>query len=243
MFKRRQRRSIGRIVVESLWPRGGWGRAAQYVRHRVRRLPDSPERISRGIMAGVFTTFTPFYGLHFFVSALLAWMMRGNILAAMLGTFFGNPLTYVPIGVVSLQTGHFLLGSRPPPGADNKALGGKFYDAGAELWHNFVAMFTSAEPHWDGLARFWAEVFFPYLVGGLIPGIVAGVAAYYMSLPLVSAYQRRRRAAILRRAAKAQEEQAELQAQASIDQDRLRLERAKVKLAATKATGKRTNPA
>ena len=72
--------------------------------------PIRPHRIARGIFAGVFTTFTPFFGLHFVVAAILARLMRGNILAALLATFFGNPLTYVPIGVVSLKTGHFLLG-------------------------------------------------------------------------------------------------------------------------------------
>src|SRR6056297_4272605 len=97
VFKRRDRRSILATLFEALWPRGGWARAARYVQHRLNRLPDPPERIARGIFAGVLTTFTPFYGLHFVTAAILAWVMRGNILAALLSTFFGNPLTYVPI--------------------------------------------------------------------------------------------------------------------------------------------------
>ena len=32
------------------------------------------------------------------------------MLAALTGTFFGNPLTYVPIGVISLNFGCFILG-------------------------------------------------------------------------------------------------------------------------------------
>ena len=70
VFKRRDRRPIHRVVRELLWPRGGWARAARYVRHRLHRLPDPPERIARGIFAGVFTTFTPFYGFHFFTGFL-----------------------------------------------------------------------------------------------------------------------------------------------------------------------------
>ena len=88
MFKRRDRRPIWRAIGEFLWPRGGWSRAFQYVQHRLRRLPDSPERIGRGIWAGVFTTFTPFYGLHFIFAAMVAFVMRGNILASMMATFF-----------------------------------------------------------------------------------------------------------------------------------------------------------
>ena len=109
VFKRRDRRSIVQAVLDFLWPRGGWTRAFYYVQHRLRRLPGSPERIARGIWAGVFTTFTPFYGLHFIFAALVSRLVQGNLLAALLSTFFGNPLTYIPIGVVSLQTGHFLL--------------------------------------------------------------------------------------------------------------------------------------
>ena len=192
VFKRRDRRPLWRAVVDFLWPRGGWARAFGYVKHRLQRLPDTPEKIGRGIWAGVFAAFTPFYGLHFFVAALLAMVMRGNIVAALLGTFFGNPLTYVPIGVVSLGMGHWLLGM--PPKADiERSLGGKFADAGADLWHNFTAMFTPARADWHGLAIFYDEVFLPYLVGGIIPGIVAATACYVAFVPLIGAYQNRRR--------------------------------------------------
>ena len=98
VFKRRTPKTWLAAIRDFFWPRGGWTRAFHYVKHRLRRLPDSPERIARGIWAGVFTTFTPFYGMHFVVAAILALFMRGNILAALMGTFFGNPLTYVPIG-------------------------------------------------------------------------------------------------------------------------------------------------
>ena len=84
VFKRRERRSIGEIVGRSLYPRGGWVRAFEYVGHRVRRLPDTPEKISRGIWAGVFAAFTPFYGLHFVIAAVIAKLMRGNILASLM---------------------------------------------------------------------------------------------------------------------------------------------------------------
>jgi hypothetical protein len=65
VFKRRTPRSYVQIVGEAFYPRGGWTRAAWYVAHRLRRLPDPAHRISRGIFAGVFVSFTPFYGLHF----------------------------------------------------------------------------------------------------------------------------------------------------------------------------------
>ena len=193
VFKRRDRRPIWKVAVEFFYPRGGWYRAALYIKHRLRRLPDPPHRIARGILAGIFTTFTPFYGLHFVVAALIAFVLRGNILAALLATFFGNPLTYVPIGVVSMKAGYFLLGLDHHPHDMHRSLGGKFLDAADDLKSNFIALFTDQNTDWTGLSVFYHEVFFPYLIGGVIPGVIAGIIGYYVSLPLIQAYQNRRR--------------------------------------------------
>ena len=200
VFRRRDRRPLWRVALEFLWPRGGWGRAAQYVRHRVRRLPDTPEKISRGIWAGVFTAFTPFYGLHFVVAAVLAKLMRGNILASLMATFFGNPLTYIPIAYASLGTGHWLLGTRldralleEQGGRGVCGIGCQFQHAFSDLWHNFLAIFSQDRMDWRGLTEFYTEVFYPYFVGGIIPGIIAATIAYYLSVPVIKAYQNRRR--------------------------------------------------
>jgi len=198
VFKRRDRKPTWRAVLEFFWPRGGWGRAARYVKHRLRRLPDPPEKIARGIWAGVFTTFTPFYTMHFVVAGLLAFIMRGNILAALLGTFFGNPLTYVPIGVVSLQTGYYLLGTKLSPDVE-RTLMGKFVDAGEDLTRNFWYWVHGRPQDWHGLRVFWHDVFYPYMIGGIIPGIVAATIAYLISEPLIRAYQTRRKGAIKKR--------------------------------------------
>lgn len=199
VFKRRDRRSIWKIVSEFIYPKGGWARAFEYVKHRVRRLPDTPEKIARGVMAGVATTFTPFFGLHFVVAAVLAKLMRGNMLAALMATFFGNPLTYLPIAWTSLTTGHWLLGTNLDRemlreggrGACN--LGCQFSTALNDLWHNFLALFTADKMDWTGLSIFYDETFYPFMVGSLIAGAIAGVIAYYVTLPLVAAYQNRRR--------------------------------------------------
>lgn len=194
VFKRRDKRPFWRIVYETLWPKGGWRRAFYYVTHRLHRLPDPPHRIARGIFAGVFVTFTPFFGMHFFLATALAWILRGNIIAALLATFVGNPLTFVPIGVVSYQIGSFLLGRADVADDEiHRSLGGKFVDASVELKDNFLALFTDADADWHGLHVFYDEVFLPYMVGGLIVGVVAGIVAYYISLPLIQAYQNRRK--------------------------------------------------
>jgi uncharacterized protein (DUF2062 family) len=195
VFRRRDRRSLLRAVADFIWPRGGWKRAFLYVKHRVRRLPDSPERIARGVWAGVFTTFTPFYAMHFVVAALIARLINGNILAALSGTFFGNPLTYVPIGIAALQTGHWMLGTEFN-GELETSLVGKFIDAGKDLKDNLFALFYDQPADWDGLHLFYDEVFFPYLVGGIVPGVITATICYMLSLPVIRAYQQHRRSRI-----------------------------------------------
>lgn len=192
VFKRRDKLSPLKWLGQALWPKGGWHRAALYMQHRLHRLPDTPQKISRGVFAGVFTTFTPFFGLHFVIAAIVAKTVRGNVLAALLATFFGNPLTYVPIGVVSLKMGHFLLGTQYDAQFERSFVG-KFFDAAHDLWRNILALFTDRDANWDGLLRFWHEVFWPYAVGGIIPGLVSGLVAYYVTLPMITAYQLRRR--------------------------------------------------
>nr|WP_255599414.1 DUF2062 domain-containing protein [Hasllibacter sp. MH4015] len=179
--------------MEALWPRGGWLRAAQYVQHRMRRLPGTPEQIARGVFAGAVTVFTPYFGLHFVIAALLARMMRGSIIAALLATFIGNPLTYVPIAIISLNLGHFMLGSRPTVGV-NDSLFARFGNAAGDLWHNFKAMFTDEVAHWRELEIFWDTVVWPWTVGGIIPGLVCGIVCYYLSVPVIRAYQKSRAA-------------------------------------------------
>ena len=192
VFKRRDRRPIWKIVTDFLYPRGGWLRAFEYVKHRVRRLPDTPEKIGRGIWAGVFVAFTPFYGLHFIMAWLIALVMRGNVLAALLSTFFGNPLTYVPIAATSMWFGQRLLGTSPIDNLE-RSIGRKFEAAWGDLWHNIKAIFSDERMEWAGLARFYDDVFFPFMVGGLVPGVLTASACYIVTVPILSAHQNRRR--------------------------------------------------
>lgn len=191
VFKRRDRRGWWRTAIDLLWPKGGWTRAFHYVKHRLRRLPGTPETIGRGIWAGVFTTFTPFYGLHFIVAAMLAWVLRGNIFAALMATFFGNPLTYIPIGVIALETGYFLLGSHYESASTDGFLA-KFWNAADDFWSNTWAFLSGNAADWSGLVAFYHDVFYPYMIGGLIPGVISASIAYYLSVPLIRAYQKRR---------------------------------------------------
>lgn len=190
IFRRRDRRPFLTALTELFLPKGGWKRAVQYVGHRLRRLPDPPHRIARGIFAGVFISFSPLFGLHFLGAALIAWAMRGNVLAALLATFFGNPITMPLIALGSVEVGHWLIGGTIGFGFDE--IFHSFSGAWKSVWHNMLAPFTSYTADWAGLKAFFYDIFLPYLVGGLPLGILAGTISYYASLPAIGAYQRLR---------------------------------------------------
>ena len=158
--------------------------------HRLRRLPDTPHRICVGIAAGTFVSFLPLWGLHFLLAALLAWLFRGNILAALLGTFFGNPITFPLIAVGALELGNMLIGGvHSMKFAEVMAAMG--YATG-EMTANLFALFTSEAVTWERTRVFLWRVFFPFMLGGTILGIPTALAMYYLCLPLVQAYQRGR---------------------------------------------------
>lgn len=151
----------------------------EYYSHRMKRLPDSPTRIALGFASGVFVSFTPFFGFHFVVAAVIAWMVRGNLFASALGTFVGNPITFPLIAAASIEIGAWLYGT--PFSADSfKELG--FID--------MLILFLS-NIH---------ELVIPYFVGGLFPGIVCAIISFYVIRPLVEKYQARRRNKLVERA-------------------------------------------
>jgi uncharacterized protein (DUF2062 family) len=191
VFKRRNPRSYSEIARSFVYPRGGFRRATQYVLHRMRRLPDEPHRIARGVFAGIFVSFPPLFGVQMLSAGLLAWAIRGNILASLLATFMSNPLTTPFIAVGSLELGHWMLGIHVP--LDFVSIVAAFADAGSELWRNFKALFTSAPTHWDSLGAFFHIIYWPYLVGSIIPGIVISFVFYFLTIPLIKGYQRLRK--------------------------------------------------
>lgn len=203
MFRRRDSRPLHRVLWEFVYPRGGWWRASSYIWLRLQRLPDDPRRIGRGIAAGTFISFTPFFGFHFLGAAGIAWAIRGNILAALIATFVGNPLTTPLIAALSLETGYRILGARYAiPIAEIPAA---FAAATEELGRNIIAIFSAAPARWGSLAEFLREVFLPYMVGGVLWGVIFATAFHFASLPLIRAYQAHRRRKAEERLARARD--------------------------------------
>ena len=71
-----------------------FNRIISYYKLRLARLPDSNYAISSGFACGAMVSFTPLLGLHFVLAVVFAYLIRGNFIAALIGTVVGNPLTF-----------------------------------------------------------------------------------------------------------------------------------------------------
>jgi len=199
VFKRRVKPSLPSRIRAAVLPKRGYRRGVEYLGHRVRRLPDTPHRVALGFACGIFSAFTPFFGVHILFAAAVARLIRANVVAALIGTTAGNPLTYPLIAPVALGLGRRILG-HAGGGHDYHRVSEAFIEALAAVRGEILGIFGLGHGDWGLFVPFFREVLWPYFVGGLIPGLVAGAAAYWLVSPLLTAYQARRRARLVERA-------------------------------------------
>ena len=199
VFKRREKLHWFESIRSWVLPRAGWKRTLTYLGHRLKRLPDSPTRIARGVAFGVFTSFSPFFGFHIIYAMVLARIFRGNLIAAAAGTFFGSPVTFPFIIGGALKLGTWLLG-RDPAMHDLGKVGHAFREAFQALWVSFKALFGFGESQMAGLGDFFSEVMLPYFIGGTLLGIAFAIPAFYIAKPIIVAYQKLRRKKLAKKA-------------------------------------------
>ncbi len=186
IFKRRNKRLTLVRLREYVLPKKGWKRAFEYVVHRLKRIPDSPQKISLGLSIGVFASFTPLFGLHFFLAGVLAYIFKVNVLAAIIGTFFGNPVTWPLIASFSVNLGQILLKRDL---SDFETFLDHFVSAGHSVLIGVGTILSGMSPDWSTTRAFWDEIFLPYLIGGFILGLVAGFVSYFICRPIIYAYK------------------------------------------------------
>ena len=182
MFKRRNKPPILSRIVNFFWPRAGLKRSTKYVWHRMARISGSAHFITIGVVSGVFASWTPFVGFHFMLAALIAFVLRGSLLASAIGTFFGNPFTFPFIWLSTYNIGSFLLGFHSRSDVD------------LSLPHGtMLLLFTHPIQFAHTL---WASIgpyFLPMLIGSIPPGLITSVLFYFMLRPIIEKYKERRR--------------------------------------------------
>jgi uncharacterized protein (DUF2062 family) len=179
LFKRREAESLLERLRVHVWPRRSWSRSGRYVVYRLRRLSDTPHAVALGFAIGVFSAITPFIGTHLVMAMLLAWVIGGSIVSAVLGTFVGNPLTYPLIWYATYRVGHFMLGTDAKT-REIDLSGGIFQSSLEQLW----------------------PILKPMALGSLPVGLLLAAVSYALVKPMVEAYKRRRRRALELRSAR-----------------------------------------
>lgn len=158
-----------------------WKKYQEYWYQKLISLKGSPRSIAAGFACGAAISFTPFVGAHFVLSMLMAWLIRGNVVAAALGTAVGNPWTFPFIWVSVLYTGRKILGD----------------DYTAAVNVDFVEMFSGAFKallHFD-FSLFFNEIWpilWPMMVG-CIPFFIIVWALFFYGVEVLLQHPRHER--------------------------------------------------
>ena len=199
MFRRRKPLSKINQMRSFVWPARGFRRLFSYLFQRIIRLPGTPTSIAVGFASGVAASFTPFLGFHFIIGGALAMLLRGNVLASAIGTFFGNPWTFILIWLADYEIGVSVIHSLGY-GADLRVL--SIEELGEAMGRVMQFMSFSGTVAWADLAGDFEQVFTPMLIGGIVLGSVAWVVSFLLTLWAVKVW-RSHRAKRLERAGEA----------------------------------------
>lgn len=170
MFNRRNHKTNSQKVREFFWPSMGWKRTYNYYKHRVSRLSGTADAIACGLASGAAASFTPFVGFHIIIGVIITWTMRGNLIAAALGTLAGNPWTFPFIWVGTYKLGNLLLMGLQPDTTDHIPKEISF----STLWEHPL------------------DLFVPMVVGGTLLAFFVWFIVFYFMRGVIHRYQRRR---------------------------------------------------
>ena len=186
MFKRRHPRTRGQKFREFLWPSMGIKRLGLYYKHRMGRLPGTPQFIAKGMAAGVSISFTPFVGLHMLVGTLTCWLTRGSFLAMIFGSVVGGNFWTLPlIWISTYELGNFMLGRK------------HWYHVAKNVAEGTL---TPDKFSLQTLIDDPVKFLLPMTLGCLPMVIIAWVVTYNLTLEIVRKYQAARKHRIEKRA-------------------------------------------
>ena len=133
---------------------------------RVKNLEGDPHYVAMGMAIGVFIGITPTIPFHTLIAVALAFILRGSKAAAALGVWFCNPITAPIFYWGSYKTGMYLLGNSVP------------FDIKYESILKLLEL---------GL-----DVTIAMVAGGVILGILPGIASYFITRKIITTLRLRR---------------------------------------------------
>ena len=142
-----------------MWRRWPFIRQTKLNFLRLIRLHGTPEEIAKGFALGIFIGMTPTFGVQMPISFFLAWLLRENKLAALIGVWITNPLTAPFIYATEYELCRLLLGME--------------------------RLSLPTEYSFEALTHTSWNVLVPLFVGSLIFAILFGTISYALTLRFI----------------------------------------------------------
>lgn len=137
------------------------------------RSRNTPESMARGIAVGVFVGLTPSVGFQMLPAILLAFLVKGNKILALLFTYVSNPITTIPLYAL-----YFYLGNKILP----SLVGARFDKIKDVVVHfSFDKLFSVGV---ESLLVLWA--------GALVIAIPSGLISYFFFYRNILFFRRRK---------------------------------------------------
>ncbi|EPR42233.1 Protein of unknown function DUF2062 [Desulfovibrio sp. X2] len=168
-----------RVRERAWWQR--LQRRARLLRLQVLRVRAEPEVVARGVACGIFAGWLPaipLFPLQIVTALVLSFLVRGSKIAAFAATWISNPLNWVVFYLIDFKVGSLF----SPFGELD--LNVRFDDLHA-------AAVQLADVSWKGLVVMG--------IGGTMIGVPCAILSYFVALPLIRGYRKRRTLRILRK--------------------------------------------
>ena len=123
---------------------------------RMRQLEGNPHYLALGMAVGIFVSITPIIPFQTLVAVALAFLVRGSKSAAALGTWLSNPLTIPLVYYANYKLGCLMLGYQ-------------------------TTLESISFDSFSQLLELGLEVTLAMMAGGVVIGVVLGVAAYFIT--------------------------------------------------------------
>ena len=157
----------------------GLQRLFRYYKHRMGRLNGTPYFIASGFATGVAISFTPFIGLHLIMGGGISMILRGSLVAMVLGSVVaGNPWTFPLIWAGTYKLGKIIMGQH-----DSKLIS-------ETLSHGLSFSDLLEKP---------IELLLPMTIGSLPLIFMSWGISFYLVRHLVKGYKKERHTRIYKR--------------------------------------------
>lgn len=157
-----------------------YDRQLKYYYLRFVRLRGEPHELALGIAFGVFSGMMPIMPFQIALAVALAIFFKASKITAALGTWVSNPLNWYFLYLYSFKIGVWILGL-----SEKK-----------QVLYSIIASLKQGEEMSVVIGKMFATggiTVVASLIGGLLMGIVASVAAYFVFLKIFQAIRRFRR--------------------------------------------------